>query len=664
MSTGLEPAVWPPPQTGGEHATREWLDALASGRCDADGFSRAMHDRFQSGRNGNWEVLSLLDQYFRRGKIKPEVFQSVKARLEVSALGAEENPAAGARPQAANSSPATSPPPAAPASAAPRAAPRLGPEDTLRRAARGAAVGDLLRRRYRLVSELSRGGSGTVFEATDDYRLDLPSTDLRVALKVLRTPEQQREFQHLQLLSHPNIVRVHEFDRDGGIDFFTMEFLRGALLGQLLAARNGSALPRPYALAIIRDVGEALAYAHARGVVHGDLNPHNVFITSDGELRLLGFAASRPLLEGRNPDARDDVYALGCVAYTLLSGREPFPQHTALEARLRRLRPMRPARLAGEQWRALRHALHWERAKRPADIRHWLDSFGVEAAALRLPPLTAMLRTPPARARHLVLKTAAVTLFALLVGSGVWLMTQDASPARSALTEIGAAITRLTAAQSSKTAIAEPAPVVAVASVPPETATAIATAPGRNRAAAAAPSGAAGASAAAAAGAAPGVAAAAAPSGASAADSSVPQGAVSIAAWATSPSPARHPETARGTPNAGPIRLEMADDTMELAAADRTAHVIVRRKGNAHGDAHFTWWTESGTAKPGVDFAPVAPHEEDFPAGSSSFSLNVPVSGAPHSAPKSFYVMIGPAESGATLGARTLTLVTLLPADR
>ncbi len=108
----------------------------------------------------------------------------------------------------------------------------------------------------------------------------------------------------------------------------------------------------------------------------------------------------------------------------------------------------------------------------------------------------------------------------------------------------------------------------------------------------------------------------------------------------------------------------MADDTIELSSDERTAHIIVRRKGNMHGDSHFTWWTESGTAKPGADFASVAPRGEDFPDGGSTLSLNVPVTGARHNQPKSFYVMIGPSESGAALGARNLTMVTLLPPDR
>jgi hypothetical protein len=94
------------------------------------------------------------------------------------------------------------------------------------------------------------------------------------------------------------------------------------------------------------------------------------------------------------------------------------------------------------------------------------------------------------------------------------------------------------------------------------------------------------------------------------------------------------------------------------------AHVTVRRKGNLHGDASFRWWTESGTAKPGRDFAPVIPRVDHIADGSSSISLSIPVLSAPSGKSKSFYVVIDRTESGgAALGARTLTMVTIQPPE-
>jgi hypothetical protein len=364
------------------------------------------------------------------------------------------------------------------------------------------------------------------------------------------------------------------------------------------------------------------------------------------------------------------VFACACVAYVLLSGRHPFPQHTTLEARMRRLRPARPTGISGNQWRALREGLDWERARRPSDVGKWLTAFESRAASARLPALSEIARTPPPRQRHLILKTAAFALFALLVAAGYWVLTEDSSPARggmgwddrikSALTGIGATIERLTPTRTRKPTIAEPEPNAADAPDQPEpataAATAAATAPMPSLAPAAAP--------------APDRVARGAPAMPAAAPTTVPPTVPAtshaptparVAAPTATPSQASRPEASHIAAAAGAVHIEMAADTVEIPADERIAHVIIQRKGNRRGDSRFTWWTESGTAKPGVDFVAIAPHEEEFADGGSSLSLNIPVPGTPHTQPKSFYVVIGPADSGPVLTGRTLTMVTLLP---
>ncbi len=84
MSAGTEPARWSQPLAGSEGAALEWLDALASGDCTPEAFIGAMRAQLQKNTDEGWEVLSLLDQYYRRGRIKAEVFQAVKRRLEGS----------------------------------------------------------------------------------------------------------------------------------------------------------------------------------------------------------------------------------------------------------------------------------------------------------------------------------------------------------------------------------------------------------------------------------------------------------------------------------------------------------------------------------------------------------------------------------------------------
>src|SRR5882672_1879919 len=554
MSARTEPASWPQPRAGseGEGTALVWLDALAGGICTAEAFLGAMQEQFQEDREKSWEVLSLLDQYYRRGKINADLFHTIKSSLESTGLQGDADLTASRRPhapaapvtapaaaspnQASSTLPSTSTTPApaspnqvsptlpsTPAPASPNQAsptlpstpapaspnqlsptlPIMVPPASLNQASstspnrtppasprqasatlpnmvppplsgrapptlydqvpatspakapstlpdrappvsrpearevRELAIGDLLRGRYRIRGVLGHGGMGTVFDAIDEYRLDLPTSGQRIAIKVLHTAvtqredllaELQREFQHLQLLSHPNIVRVHEFDRDDDNAFFTMESLIGALLNHVLDSRNAVALPRPYALAVMRDVGAALAHAHSRGVAHGDINPQNIFITNDGEVRVLDFGASRKL--DQHPDARDDLFAFACVTYLLLSGRHPFPGRTAAEARARRVHPPRPPALTGRQWRVLREGLRWERDRRPADVQKWLDRFGLAAAAPRLPPLPALMDAPPPRKHGAGLTAAVIAIFALLAAGGYWAVTNYDSLAR------------------------------------------------------------------------------------------------------------------------------------------------------------------------------------------------------------------------------------------
>lgn len=702
MSAGTEPARWSQPLAGSEGAALEWLDALASGDCTPEAFMGAMRAQFQKNPDEGWEVLSLLDQYYRRGRIKAEVFQAVKHRLEGSALKGEKEAAVSAatlRVRAAAASAATAPPaPPAPSSPSAASAPpvpvaavpqkKTAPDAPT--AGREVAIGDVLRGRYRIRGMLGRGAKSTVFEALDDFRLDLPTMGQRLAIKVLNAgvtqrqdllAELQQEFQYLQLLSHPNIVRVHEFDRDGDVAFFTMELLNGALLSRVLSARNGIALPRAYALAVIRDVGAALAHAHSRGVVHGDINPQNILITSEGELRVLDFSASHKmlpdswstdhelsqrapvatpayascqLLDGQQPDARDDLFALACVAYTLLSGRHPFPNRTAVDARAEGFRPRQPPELTGRQWRILREGLRWERERRPANVQKWLDRFKLAGAASRLPALPVLVGTPPPRRPKIAFAATAAVAIALLAGGAYWASTDYDSLKRHVSGWNGQF--RSAFDETTASAPAERGPD-AISRAPHPAATREASRPPVTRATpppATAPS----------AGPAPLTGSAPPPGATSAASpnpTSAPAPALRSQAPAQEPAAPRSSTVEAARTYAGPIRVEMAADTVDVQPGDTVARVVVRRRGNPRGDASFTWWTESGTAKPERDFAPVMPRAEHIEDGSGSVILNIPVSDRPRTDQKSFYVVIDRTDSGAALGARTLTMVTLQP---
>jgi len=260
------------------------------------------------------------------------------------------------------------------------------------------AVGE----QYLIDSEVGRGGMAVVYRATD-VRLNRT-----VAIKVL-PPDLAfngdvrtrfiREAQTAAQLSHPNIVPIYAVDdKDGGsLVYFVMSYVDGESLGVRLS-REG-AWPVDRTVRVLRDVADALAYAHARGVVHRDIKPDNVLIdrasgrpmvtdfgiarAAAGETRLTvtGVAVGTPAymspeqaLGEREIDGRSDLYSLAVVGYHMLAGDTPFKasntpamlvKHVSERPRpIRERRPEVPAYLAVAIDRAL--------AKRPED--RWADA--------------------------------------------------------------------------------------------------------------------------------------------------------------------------------------------------------------------------------------------------------------------------------------------------
>ena len=257
-------------------------------------------------------------------------------------------------------------------------------EDPLRERV-ATALGD----RYALEEELGRGGSAVVYVARD-VRLRR-----RVALKVL-PPELAfragvrerflREAQTAAQLSHPNVVPIYAADDTQGVAWLAMALVEGETLGRYMA-RVGPA-PVDEARRILAQVADALAYAHARGVVHRDVKPDNVLLDREsGRALVADFGIARAAEEGTKltatgiavgtpaymspeqamgdaeVDGRSDLYALGVVGYQLLTGVLPFEsasatgmlmKHVGETVRpLRERRPEVPALLAEAIERAL-----------------------------------------------------------------------------------------------------------------------------------------------------------------------------------------------------------------------------------------------------------------------------------------------------------------------
>lgn len=196
---------------------------------------------------------------------------------------------------------------------------------------------------YELERQIGAGASGTVWRA----RSRGPVARV-VALKRLRLgggsgdlERLRREANLLAGLDHPHIVRVLEVLHDGDGIALAMQFAPGGSLDDLLAERGRLAAGQ--VVAVAAPVADALASAHRRGIVHGDVKPANVLFTSDGEPLLSDFGVARTLggvtsdqvsgtaeylapelLEGAHPDPRADVYSLGVVCYLALAGQPPY----------------------------------------------------------------------------------------------------------------------------------------------------------------------------------------------------------------------------------------------------------------------------------------------------------------------------------------------------
>ncbi|MFI5007768.1 MAG: protein kinase [Solirubrobacterales bacterium] len=307
---------------------------------------------------------------------------------------------------------------------------------------------------YRIVEPLGRGGMASVYKA---YEAGL---NRHVALKVL--PREflhdptfaerfRREAQVIALLEHPNIVPIYAYDIDqaGGIPWMAMRLIGGgALSGRL---KQGTT-PLPRAVAILRGVADALAYAHGKGVVHRDVKPQNILLDEDGRVYLADFGVAKIVegpggitvtgmisgtpqymapeqASGAKLDGRADIYSLGIVAYELFTGRVPFSADTPLAVLMKHLQEPIPLPSPSEVPEPLTRVLLKSLAKAPEDRWSTASEFAAaleEALALGgrgddlatrpgLPPAAASESVGAARARRRVRISAVLGLTFLLL---------------------------------------------------------------------------------------------------------------------------------------------------------------------------------------------------------------------------------------------------------
>jgi serine/threonine protein kinase len=278
--------------------------------------------------------------------------------------------------------------------------------------------GMVVRERFVLVEQLGSGGMGEVFKARDLRREEAHDRQPFIALKVLNKevsnhPDSfmalQREARRAGTLAHPNVVTVYDFDRDGARIYMTMEYLEGRGLDTYLREECSSGLALEKAWPIIRGVALALEYGHQKRIVHSDLKPGNIFICNDGSVKVLDFGIARVInatdgkseetlfdpgkrLRGltpayaslemwnrESPDPRDDIYALACVTYELLSGKHPYDRLSAKTAVARKLAPQRVEALSRGQWEGLRKGLELRREQRSASVSQFIKPFAPQS---------------------------------------------------------------------------------------------------------------------------------------------------------------------------------------------------------------------------------------------------------------------------------------------
>jgi non-specific serine/threonine protein kinase len=272
-------------------------------------------------------------------------------------------------------------------------------------------AGDTLKDRFYLEKEVGRGGMGIVFKARDERKVEAQDKNPWVAVKVLNAefrkhPQAlvalQRESRKAQQLTHDNILRVYDFDKDGTVIYMTMEYVDGGSLKDVIK-KHPNGMPFEKGWPIIAGLAHGLGRAHRDNIVHSDFKPGNVMMTSDlipklfdlgiaraaqaggeakgettvfdaGELGALTPAyASLEMIQGQPPQLIDDIYALGITAYEILTGKHPFNKKNAEQAMKAGMKPPIVPGLSRQQQKTLQASVAFKRDHRLKSCDELLD---------------------------------------------------------------------------------------------------------------------------------------------------------------------------------------------------------------------------------------------------------------------------------------------------
>jgi len=205
--------------------------------------------------------------------------------------------------------------------------------------------------KYTLQGELGKGAMGVVYKGLDPY-IERPVAVKTIRFDLLSDPAEQeqaqvrfmREARSAGNLSHPNIVTIYEVGEDLGQTYIAMEYVDGQSLEKILS--SGKTLEFEEVANLVARVGDALDYAHRKGVIHRDIKPGNILIDREGAPHIVDFGIARVAastltlthtvlgtpfymspeqITGKKIDHRTDIFSLGTILYELLTGKKPFP---------------------------------------------------------------------------------------------------------------------------------------------------------------------------------------------------------------------------------------------------------------------------------------------------------------------------------------------------